>query len=126
MKKTYLFKKILIIEDEDIFLKPLSKFLTMNQFQVNIAKNALTGIDLQDNINFDLIITDLRLEGINGLQAINAIIANYPDAKIIVISGYLKEDSEFNEIRSNPHVNAIFEKPVDFNILLERIKEILQ
>ncbi len=125
MTKSYLYKKILIIEDDEIFLKPLVKFLTTNQFQVNIANNALTGIDLQDNIKFDIIITDLRMEGMSGAEAITKISAKYPDSKIIVVSGFIKEDEEFKQIKNNTQVCAVYEKPVDFNELLDKIKESL-
>ena len=54
------------------------------------------GLDLQDNIQFDLIITDLRMEGMSGSEAIMKISAKYPDAKIVVISGYLEEDEELS------------------------------
>lgn len=125
MSKSYLYRKILIIEDDEIFLTPLAKFLTHNQFQVNLATNAQVGIELQDNIKFDLIITDLKMEGMSGIEAINKIIAKYPDAKIIVMSGYISQGGEFKDIENNPHVCAVFEKPVDFNDLLDKIKEVL-
>lgn len=125
MEESYFFKKILIIEDDEIFLKTLVKFLTHNQFQVNIAKNALTGLDLQDNIKFNLIISDLRMEGMSGAEAISKISAKYPEAKVIVISGYVKEDEDFKKIRDNKQVCAVYEKPVDFNELLGKIKEVL-
>lgn len=125
MERSFLYKKILIIEDDEVFMKPLVKFLTYNQFQVNIARNALTGLDLQDNIQFDLIITDLRMEGMSGSEAIMKISAKYPDAKIVVISGYLEEDEEFKRISDNPQVYAVYEKPVDYEELLDKIKEIL-
>lgn len=117
------YKKILIIEDEEVFLKPLQKFLTLKRFQVNIAKNATVGLDLQDNINFDIIITDLKMEGMTGVDAINRISAKYPNARIIVVSGFL-EESEFKDIKNNSHVSAVYEKPIDFNMLLEKIREI--
>lgn len=126
MGSSYLFKKILIIEDEDIFLKPLAKFLTLNNFQVNIAKNAETGINLNDNINFDIIITDLKMDGLSGVEVIKNISSKYPDSKIIVVSGYIEQNEEFKAVRENNHVVAVYEKPVDFNILLERIKELLR
>jgi DNA-binding NtrC family response regulator len=119
------YSKILLIDDDEIFIKPLSKFLTLNKFQVNNAMSAETAVNLQNNINFDLIITDLNLGESSGIDAINKIVNKYPDAKIIVISGYLN-NQEFNSINKNKQVAAIFEKPIDYDELLKKINEIIQ
>ncbi len=123
--KSCLYKKILIIEDDEMFSSPLMKFLTYNEFQVNLATNAIDGIELQKNIAFDLIITDLNMDGMNGRQVIKKIIERYPHSRIIVISGYIGDDQEFQDIRENSHVDAVFEKPVMFPELLSTIKKIL-
>ncbi|HPO49204.1 MAG TPA: response regulator [Spirochaetota bacterium] len=124
MSKSYAFKKILIIDDDEIFLRPLIKFLTLMKFQVNIANSGIKGVELYSEIKFDLVITDLKMEDMNGIEVVNLIAKKYPDSKIIVISGFLNDD-EFCEIKNNPHVVSIFEKPLDFEVLLEKIKEII-
>ncbi|OHD08418.1 MAG: hypothetical protein A2086_07660 [Spirochaetes bacterium GWD1_27_9] len=124
MPKSYAYKKILIIDDDEIFLKPLIKFLTLMKFQVNIASNGVIGIDLHKTIKFDLIITDLKMEKMNGIEVIKLINKNYPDSKLIVVSGFVN-DSEFQEIKNSPNVAAIYEKPVDYEELLAKIKEII-
>lgn len=118
------FKKILIIDDDLTFLKPLCKFLTLMKYQVNIAENGLSGLNLHDYIKFDLIITDLKMEGMNGIELINFLLTRYPETKIMVISGHIDLE-EFQEIKNNKYVKAIFEKPVDYEQLLKKIKEII-
>ncbi len=115
------YKKILIIDDDQLFLKPLIKFLTMNKFQINIANSGIDGIDLQELIRFDLIITDLKMEGMSGIEVINYILSKHPEAKIIVMSGFLNED-QYEEL-SSKNVVAIFEKPFDYDELLTKVKE---
>lgn len=117
-----LYKKLLVIEDDDLFSTPLVRFLSQNQFQVNLAKEADFGVELQENINFDLIITDLQLNGKSGTEAIERISNKYPETKIIVISGFIGVKDEFCDIKNNPHVCAVFGKPVDFAKLLKTIK----
>lgn len=118
------FKKILVIDDDELFLKPLIKYLTMMKYQVNKANRGDHGLDLHKTLQFDLIITDLRMEGINGLEVIKLINENHPGTKIIVISGFVNED-EFGEIRDNKSVVGIFQKPVDYNTLNEKIREVV-
>lgn len=127
MKETA-FKKILIIDDEEMFLKPLTKFLTLMKYQVNIATDGTHGIDLQESIKFDLIITDLKMENLNGIEVINFLSEKYPDTKIIVVSAYVNDPEYYDmirEIKSNQYVKAVFQKPVVFDELLNKIKEIL-
>lgn len=117
-----LYRKLLVIEDDDLFSTPLVRFLTQNQFQVNLAKEATFGVELQENINFDLIITDLQMDGMSGKEAIDKITEKYPETKIIVMSGYIGVKEEFCDIKNNPYVCAVFEKPIDYMQLLETIK----
>lgn len=117
-----LYRKLLVIEDDDLFSIPLVRFLTQNQFQVNLAKEATFGVELQENINFDLIITDLQMDGMSGKEAIDKIAEKYPETKIIVMSGYIGVKDEFCDIKNNPYVCAVFEKPIDYMQLLETIK----
>ncbi len=114
------FKKILIIDDDELFVKPLIKFLTLNKFQINIANSGIDGIDLQELIRFDLIITDLKMEGMSGIEVIKFIVGKHPDAKIIVMSGFLNDES-YNELNTK-NVVAILEKPFDYEELLSKIK----
>ena len=118
------YKKILVIDDDELFLKPLTKFLTLMKFQVNIADSGYKALDLYESIKFDLIITDLKMEGMSGIDVINFISEKYHDAKIIVISGFVDEN-EFKDLKNISKVSAIFEKPVDFEKLLAKIKEVI-
>ena len=81
---SWLYKKLLVIEDDDLFSTPLVRFLTQNHFQVNLAKEADFGVELQENINFDLIITDLQLDGTSGKEAINRILRNIQKQKLLL------------------------------------------
>ena len=122
------FKKILIIDDEEIFLKPLTKFLTLMKYQVNIATDGSYGIDLQQSIKFDLIITDLKMKNLNGIEVINFLSEKYPETKIIVVSAYVNSEEYsqmIEQIKNNKYVKSVFQKPVVFDELLNKIKEII-
>jgi DNA-binding NtrC family response regulator len=119
------YRKILIIDDDKQFQEPLIKYLTLKKFQVNIADSGKVGLQLNDHLQFDLIITDLRMEEMDGLQVIKKFAAIHPHAKIIVISGFV-DDDEFKEINDQQVVKAIFSKPVDYEELFSKIDELLK
>lgn len=118
------FKKILIIDDDDVFVKPLRKFLTLNKFQVNVAENGMNGLELQTALDVDLIITDLRMEGMTGIDVINNVSKTFPDTPIMVVSGFIN-DSEFGGVDGYKNVVGIYQKPIDYEKLIEQIKNVV-
>ena len=118
------FKKILIIDDDEVFVKPLRKFLTLNKFQVNVAENGMNGLELQNFLDVDLIITDLRMEGMTGIDVINNVSKTFPDTPIMVVSGFIN-DSEFGGVDGYKNVVGIYQKPIDYEKLIEQIKNVI-
>ena len=118
------FKKILIIDDDDVFVKPLRKFLTLNKFQVNVAENGMNGLELQTALDVDLIITDLRMEGMTGIDVINNVSKTFPNTPIMVVSGFIN-DSEFGGVDGYKNVVGIYQKPIDYEKVIEQIKNVI-
>jgi DNA-binding NtrC family response regulator len=118
------FKKILIIDDDEVFVKPLRKFLTLNKFQVNVAENGMNGLELQTALDVDLIITDLRMEGMTGIDVINNVSKTFPDTPIMVVSGFIN-DSEFGGVDGYKNVVGVYQKPIDYEKLIEQIKNVV-
>ena len=118
------FKKILIIDDDEVFVKPLRKFLTLNKFQVNVAENGMNGLELQNFLDVDLIITDLRMEGMTGIDVINNVSKTFPDTPIMVVSGFIN-DSEFGGVDGYKNVVGVYQKPIDYEKVIEQIKTVL-
>lgn len=61
-------KKILLVEDDDIFRDFLVKFLTNKGFEVTTALNGVEGLKEVSQRIFDLIITDLKMPEMSGLE----------------------------------------------------------
>ena len=118
------FKKILIIDDDDVFVKPLRKFLTLNKFQVNVAENGMNGLELQTALDVDLIITDLRMEGMTGIDVINNVSKTFPNTPIMVVSGFIN-DSEFGGVDGYKNVVGVYQKPIDYEKVIEQIKNVI-
>lgn len=117
-----MYKKILLIDDDEKFLNELSKYLTLRRFQVNIAKSGKHGLELRKHLHFDIIITDLQMEGMSGLDVINMVTKTYPDTNIFVVSGFI-DDEKFKEIKSIPNIKAIYKKPIELEKLANKIEE---
>ncbi len=81
---------ILVVDDDIVVLTALSKLLNLFGYIVAGAKNSQAAMDYVTNSRkrFDLIITDLAMPGIDGVQFMTAAKKVFPDIPIIVMTGY--------------------------------------
>jgi DNA-binding NtrC family response regulator len=82
-------KKIFIVDDEVDMLDSLQKILSQRG-DLNIAAtyDPAEALERVGQEKFDLIITDLKIGEISGIQILKAALGKYPDTKVVVISGY--------------------------------------
>ena len=119
-------KKILVIDDEELIIKSLSKLLEKNGYEVFVAKNGQDAIVMAEEDNFDLILADIRIPGMTGVEAVECIY-NGMSAKrkrkipAIFITGYADPAIEEKTKELNPA--AYIYKPFDAEFLLEKIKK---
>ncbi len=82
-------KKLLIIDDEQEMLDSLNKLLSRNQdFDIRLLDDYNKAMEVVSSEKFNLIITDLRMKEHSGLNILKSALENYPDSKVIMISGY--------------------------------------
>ena len=80
--------RILIIDDDDSFRKMLRQMLEAHGFEVMEASDGEAGIRRQAACPADLIISDIVMPKKDGIETILTIKEQYPDVKIIVVSGF--------------------------------------
>ena len=80
--------RILIVDDEIINLQNISHYLTRQGYHVQIADNGYTAMELIDSDHFDLVITDLKREGVDGSQVMEYTKQKLPDTEVIIMTGY--------------------------------------
>jgi len=81
-------KKILIIEDELSMRLGLAYTLEAAGYAVTAAERGDEGIDLIGKQRFDVVVTDMRLPGADGLEVLKAVRKAQPDTGVVVITGY--------------------------------------
>lgn len=118
-------KKVLLVDDEEGFLSVIREALEIRGFDVVTAKSAIeAGLELSSK-KPDLILMDLRMPGIDGLQACAAIKNNTGTSNIpVMIVSAIADESEIK--RANKMgISGYFVKPVDIEKLVKRIKNVL-
>lgn len=121
-------ERILLIDDDELVVKTLNRLLTAQGYQVETANSALEAVSKVAVFDFDLVVSDIRMPGENGIVAIEKIRKIYEDRKVvcgyIIISGYAEEDTPAHAIRLG--VNKFLYKPFDTKVFLENIEEELE
>ncbi|MEA2116674.1 MAG: response regulator [Thermodesulfobacteriota bacterium] len=80
-------KRILVVDDEEQIRSMLTQMLEHEGFVVDTAENGEEGMDLVTRHAYDLIITDMIMPIKDGLKLIMELIRDYPDQRILAISG---------------------------------------
>lgn len=90
-------KDILVVDDEPINYKLLNAILSRNGYSVQYAENGYKAIDMCHDNDYSLLIMDIKMPGINGIEATKQIIKDKPGT-IVVASSAKKEmeDSEYS------------------------------
>ncbi|MBN2282708.1 MAG: response regulator [Deltaproteobacteria bacterium] len=91
--------RILIIDDEEAILRVLSLSLKSDGYDVMTAMTGKEGIDVFEREKPALVLTDLKMPGIDGLEVLRRIKSINPDSEIIVITGHGDMDSAIESLR---------------------------
>ncbi len=117
--------RILIVDDEELICWSLKKSFEQNvEYSVNCA---YTGDDALRNIvenKYDIIITDLKLPGVNGVELIKKIRRLIKDTPVIVISAYFSE-TVMDDI-SEYDVYRCVNKPFEISDIISGVKEAME
>lgn len=79
--------RILIVDDEEAILYVFERYLSVAGYDVAVANNGFDAVRAGEAGPFDLLITDFRMPGMNGIEVIHALRRLKPDLPALVISG---------------------------------------
>ncbi len=85
--------KLLIIDDERIALRNLEHVMKKEGYDVTGTQSGPNALKLLEEGQFDVVLTDLRMEKVDGMQILNKTRELYPDTEVIMITGYATLDS---------------------------------
>jgi DNA-binding NtrC family response regulator len=80
--------RILVVDDEEIVLKSCRKILQGGGHEVTTTLSGEEAFGLLETEPFDIVITDMKMPGIDGLQVLERVKEKYPDIAVIMITGY--------------------------------------
>jgi DNA-binding NtrC family response regulator len=108
--------KILVVDDEAPVREILKKGLSqMGGFSVEVARNGLEAIEKIENDVFDLVLTDMKMPGMDGLELLKTIKGTWPDMMVILITAYGSIETAVEAMKMG--ANDYITKPIDLNEL---------
>lgn len=115
--------KVLVIEDDETLREVLTDLLLARGLEVVASARGDKAVELARQERFDLIIADIRMEGMNGLDAIEKARELQPDVGSIVVSGFASEEETLRAVRLN--VAGYLKKPFEVSDLMDLINTYL-
>lgn len=119
-------KKVLIAEDSSVIQNLTKKILQIQNYQIFSAKNGLEVLSMLDNEHFDIILMDINMPKMDGMECAEKIraLGDKQKAKIpiVAITGNARNYTmeEFNKAG----INEYLQKPLNFDILVETVKKL--
>jgi CheY-like chemotaxis protein len=113
---------VLVIDDDPIHADTLAMVLNISGFQATIAYSGERGIELAQQATFDHLVTDVVMNGINGIDAAIAIHQVLPNCRILLISGNNDTSKLLDAAMAKGHAFEILAKPVHPTVLLQHMR----
>ena len=115
--------KILIIDDEIEVREFFQDFFEDRDFQVTVAKNGIKGCESFEEGEFDLVICDMMMPGMIGIEVLERVKKKKPDQRMIMLTGVSEASmvEKANALGCSHYLN----KPVSLDELEEKVNECL-
>lgn len=116
--------KILVIDDERSIRNIISELLEMEGHVVKTAENGAQGYEMIGAEVFDLVISDIKMPEMDGIEMLEKLMETHPDLTIVMISGHGSIDTAVECIKKGAF--DYIEKPIDMNRILVTVKNALE
>ena len=115
---------ILVIDDEKSIRNTLQEILEYENHKVELATNGPEGIVLFEKNEFDVVLCDIKMPEMDGIEVLERILEKSNDVPVIMISGHGNIDTAVEAIKKGAY--DFIEKPLDLNRLLVTIRNAME
>ena len=116
--------KILVIDDERSIRNTLKDILEFEKHKVDLAEDGKQGLEMAKNVAYDIIFSDIKMPGMDGVELLTALAENELETPIVMISGHGNIETAVECIKKGAF--DFIEKPIDLNRLLITAKNALE
>jgi DNA-binding NtrC family response regulator len=113
--------RVLLVDDEEEFVSALSERLILRGIEVDSALNGEEALAKLVEKEFEVVILDVMMPGLGGLEVLRQIKVSHPDTQVILLTGHGSTREGIEGMRLGAFDYLI--KPVDIEEMLEKMKE---
>ncbi len=111
--------KILVVDDEKDFVEMFSLRLTRQGEKVSVAYSGQEALDLLEETKIDVVILDIRMPGMDGIETLKRIKAAYPLVEVIMLTGHGSTETAVEGMKAGAFDYLM--KPADFEDISEKL-----
>ena len=115
--------RILVVDDEEIARSNMEYILRKDGYQVESAASGAEALERFKNQDFDLVLTDLKMEKMDGLQLLEAVKQISPNTELVMITGYATVSTAVDALRKG--AAHYLSKPINLDDLRQTVKELV-
>jgi len=113
--------KVLLVDDEADFTEVLASRMQTRGLEVEIAGSGPEAIQKAQGRQFDAVILDLAMPGMDGIETLKRLLALNPDLQVILLTGHATVQKGIEAVKSG--AVEFLEKPASLELLLEKIEK---
>jgi DNA-binding NtrC family response regulator len=110
--------KIMIVDDEERFLATTQKLLAKKGYDAITANNGSMALDLLGQKQIHVVILDVKMPGMDGIETLKAIKSQYPMVEVVMLTGHATVESAVQGLKSG--ATDYLMKPAEIDDLIER------
>jgi len=126
MQDSALKLRVLVVDDEFVIASTWSQILSMSGFETEMATSGEEAIGKATQWRPDVLLSDVMMRGISGIETASAILKFHPECRVILISGHPETARSMAEDYPGKPDFEILRKPIHPLILLDQIRETTQ
>ena len=116
--------KLLVVDDEERFLKTLSERLSLRDFDVTPVSDGMSALEAAENQSFDVALVDLKMPGLSGEELLKILKEKHPFIEVVILTGHGSIDSAVQCTQLGSH--GYLQKPAETEELLDVLKNAYQ
>jgi two-component system OmpR family response regulator len=113
--------RVLIVDDEDDFRETLLKRMKRRDLDVSGAESAQKALDLMDQRDFDVVVLDVKMPGMDGIETLRELKKKSPLTEVILLTGHASVESGIEGMKLGAFDYLM--KPVNIDELLGRVRQ---
>ncbi len=117
-------RNVLVVDDEAVVRKSVCRIFSGTEFQVEACPSGSSALERLQEKPFDLVITDLKMPGMNGIEVLKAIRVLQPAVPVILITGYATVDTAVEAMKCG--AVEYIPKPFTPDLILDKTREVLR